>query len=309
MRLGPAGFKPKRHWGQNFLVDPGALAAIVAAFRPSPGDRVLEIGPGDGALTRRVAPRVASFLAVEVDPDLAAALRTGLESQPGAGTASGAGAPSAAPRPRVRVLEGDVLSFEPDRLLADAGAAPGQPVRLLGNLPYNIATVIILKYLMRHDLVSDLMVMVQREVAERILAPPHTKEYGSLSVLCRTFAKVERIRRLRPGSFRPRPRVESEVIRLALHDPGGAAGADPDGYARVVHGCFGQRRKTFLNNLARVLAAGGDDAHERARALLEEAVLDPGGRPEEVPPEGFERLYARLKSRAEKRLGESSRPV
>src|SRR6185369_852642 len=98
---------------------------------------------------------------------------TGLESEPGAGAPPGA----SAPRARLRVLEGDVLSFAPDRLLAEAGAVPGHPVRLLGNLPYNIATVIILKYLMRHDLVSDLMVMVQREVAERILAPPHTKEY------------------------------------------------------------------------------------------------------------------------------------
>jgi 16S rRNA (adenine1518-N6/adenine1519-N6)-dimethyltransferase len=291
MRLGPAGFKPKRRWGQNFLVDPGALAAIAAAFRPAAGDRVLEIGPGDGALTRRVAPRVAALLAVEVDPELAAALREEFESA------------------RVRIVEGDVLSFEPERLLADAGAGPGHPVRILGNLPYNIATVVILKFLMRHDLVADLMVMVQREVAERILAPTHTKEYGSLTVLCRTFAKVERIRRLRPGSFRPRPKVESEVIRLALHDPGGAAGADPGGYARFVQECFGQRRKTFLNNLARVLGSEGDDAHDRARSLLAAATIDPGGRPEEVPPEGFERLYARLKSRADRRIGESSRPV
>ncbi|HEV8199326.1 MAG TPA: 16S rRNA (adenine(1518)-N(6)/adenine(1519)-N(6))-dimethyltransferase RsmA [Candidatus Polarisedimenticolia bacterium] len=291
MRLGPAGFKPKRRWGQNFLIDPGALAAIAAAFRPSPGDHVLEIGPGDGALTRRIAPRVAALLAVEVDPELAATLREEFETA------------------RVRILEGDVLSFEPERLLADAGAGPGHPVRILGNLPYNIATVIILRYLTRHDLVRDLMVMVQREVAERILAPTHTKEFGSLTVLCRTFAKVERIRRLRPGSFRPRPKVESEVIRLALHDPGGAAGADPDGYARFVHECFGQRRKTFLNNLARVLASEGDDAHERARSLLVAAAIDPGGRPEEVPPEGFERLYARLKSPPEKRIDSPPSPV
>ncbi|HET8947220.1 MAG TPA: 16S rRNA (adenine(1518)-N(6)/adenine(1519)-N(6))-dimethyltransferase RsmA [Candidatus Polarisedimenticolia bacterium] len=306
MRVGPAGFKPKRRWGQNFLVDPGALSAIAAAFRPSSGDRVLEIGPGDGALTRRIAPRVASLLAVEVDPELAAALRNEFEPE---GGADGPGAGPTGPAPRVRVVEGDVLSFETDRLLADAGAAPGHPVRLLGNLPYNIATAVILRYLMRPELVTDLMVMVQREVAERILAPTHTKEYGSLSVLCRTFARVERIRRLRPGSFRPTPKVHSEVIRLALRDPGGAAGADPDHYARFVQDCFGQRRKTFLNNLARVLASEGAGAHERARALLEAAAIAPGGRPEEVPPEGFERLYARLKSPPEKRAGRSPAPV
>jgi 16S rRNA (adenine1518-N6/adenine1519-N6)-dimethyltransferase len=292
MRLGPAGFKPKRRWGQNFLVDPGALAAIAAAFCPTAGDRVLEIGPGDGALTRRIAPRVASLLAVEVDPALAAALRIEFAD-------------------RVRVVEGDVLAFDPEKLLADAGAAPGRPVRLFGNLPYNIATAVILKYLRRHDLVRDLMVMVQREVAERILAPPRSKEYGSLTVLCRSFAKVERIRRLRPGSFRPRPKVESEVIRLALRDPGGASGTDPGGYGRFVQDCFGQRRKTFLNNLTRVLAAGGagEGAHERARALLEAAAIDPGGRPEEVSPEGFERLFAGHKSWPEKRIGPSPAPV
>jgi 16S rRNA (adenine1518-N6/adenine1519-N6)-dimethyltransferase len=304
MPLGPAGFKPKRRWGQNFLVDAGALAAIAVAFRPSPQDRVLEIGPGDGALTRRVAPRVASIVAVEVDPALAAALRH--EFEVAGGPAPGEATPEG---PRVRVVEGDVLSFDPERLLADAGGAPGRPVRLLGNLPYNIATAVIVRYLTRHDLVSDLMVMVQREVAERILAPTHTKEYGSLTVLCRTFARVERIRRLRPGSFRPRPKVESEVIRLALRDPGGAAGADPEGYGRFVQECFGQRRKTFFNNLARVLAAAGEGAQERARALLEAAAIDPGGRPEEVPPEGFERLYARLKSRPEKRIGPLPGPV
>src|SRR5262245_10939628 len=140
MPLGPAGFKPKRRWGQNFLVDPGALQAIAAAFRPAPTDRVLEIGPGDGALTRRIAPRVARFVAVEVDPELAASLRASLEG--------------------VRILEGDVLSFAPEALLAEAGATPETRARLLGNLPYNIATAVILRFLKRHDRVRDLMVMV-----------------------------------------------------------------------------------------------------------------------------------------------------
>jgi 16S rRNA (adenine1518-N6/adenine1519-N6)-dimethyltransferase len=273
MPLGPAGFKPKRRWGQNFLIDPGALAAITAAFRPLPSDRVLEVGPGDGALTRRIAPRVARLVAVEVDPLLAASLRGSLEG--------------------VQVLEADVLALDPEALLRETGATPDEPARIFGNLPYNIATAVILRFLTRHALVRDLTVMVQREVAERILSPPRTKEYGSLTVLCRTFARVERIRRLRPGSFRPRPKVESEVIRLALRDPGGAAGGDPEGYAAFVHGCFGQRRKTFLNNLSRVLSAEGAGA-DAARALLAAAAIPPGCRPEEVSPEGFQRLYAGL---------------
>jgi len=289
MRLGPEGFRPKRRWGQNFLVDPAALQAIAAAFRPAPTDRVLEIGPGDGALTRRIAPRVFSLTAVEVDPELAASLRTSLEE--------------------VRIVESDVLALDPTALLRDAGASPGTPARLLGNLPYNIATAVILRFLNRHDLVRDLMVMVQREVAERILSAPHRKEFGSLSVLCRTFARVERVRRLRPGSFRPRPRVESEVIHLTLCDPGGAAGAEPDRFAAFVQGCFEQRRKTFQNNLARLLARSGGGADDRARAFLEAVGIAPRGRPEEVPPEGFQRLFEALEAERSGRAPAPSPPV
>lgn len=298
MRLGPAGFRPKRRWGQNFLVDPAALQAIALAFRPTPTDRVIEIGPGDGALTRRIAPRVDSLTAVEVDPELAAALRA----------APAAGTPDASAG-RVRIIEADVLALDLDTLLRDAGASAATPARLLGNLPYNIATAVILRFLTRHDLVRDLMVMVQREVAERILSAPRRKEFGSLSVLCRTFARVDRVRRLRPGSFRPRPKVESEVIHLTLRDPGGAAGADPEGFARFVHGCFEQRRKTFHNNLARVLAPFGAGADERATALLESAGIAPRGRPEEVPPEGFQRLFEAFRSERSGRMQPPAAPV
>src|SRR5262245_19378685 len=289
MRLGPEGFRPKRRWGQNFLVGPAALQAIALAFRPAPTDRVLEIGPGDGALTRRIAPRVFSLTAVEVDPDLAASLRASLDG--------------------VRLVEADVLALEPEALLREGGAAPETPVRLLGNLPYNIATAVILRFLTRHDLVRDLMVMVQREVAERILSAPHRKEFGGLSVLCRTCAKVERVRRLRPGPLRPRPKVESEVSHRTLRDPGGAAGADREGFAAFVHGCFEQRRKTFHNTLARVLAPFGAGAGERATTLLQAAGLDPRGRPEEVPPEGFQRLFEAFRAAGSGRPKAPSPPV
>jgi len=126
-------------------------------------------------------------------------------------------------------------------------------------------------------------VMVQREVAERIASPPRRKSYGSLSVLCQTLATIESIRRLKPGSFRPRPKVDSEVLRLTLRDPGGAAGRDPEGFAHLVHACFAQRRKTILNNLLAAGMAG-------ARPLLEAAGIDPSSRAEELPPERFQRL-------------------
>ncbi|HKQ97833.1 MAG TPA: 16S rRNA (adenine(1518)-N(6)/adenine(1519)-N(6))-dimethyltransferase RsmA, partial [Candidatus Polarisedimenticolia bacterium] len=242
MRAGGKGFtrdgehRPRRAWGQNFLVDERAVGIIVRAFDPRPDDRVLEIGPGRGALTRPVAGKVGRLLAVEVDPALAAELRDRLvpEFPPG----------------RLTILETDVLSEPPEALLERLDAGPDRPARLLANLPYNIATAVILGLLPLHPALTDLMVMVQREVAERILASPGGKEYGSLSVLCQAGARIAPVLRLGPGSFRPRPKIESEVIHLVLRTPEGPAGADRDGFARFVRGGFMARRKTLHNNLA-----------------------------------------------------------
>jgi 16S rRNA (adenine1518-N6/adenine1519-N6)-dimethyltransferase len=271
----PSGFRPKKRWGQHFLADPRILDDLVRAFLPRPTDRVLEIGPGTGALTRRLEARVARLVAVEVDPALAEALR-----------GPGAGAP-----PGFEVLEADILALDPEILWRTLALPPGGRARLVGNLPYNIATTIVLKFLPLRDRVSDLMVMVQREVAERIASRPRRKAYGSLSVLCQTLAQVESIRRLRPGSFRPPPKVDSEVLRLTLKDPGGAAGQDSAGFARLVHACFAQRRKTLLNNLSRPGALAGNASAETVKTLLEGAGLDPGCRAEEIPPDGFQRLF------------------
>lgn len=263
----PSGFRHKKQWGQHFLADPVILDQLVSAFEPRPSDRVLEIGPGAGALTQRLEAKVGRLVTVEIDPALAEALR-----------GPGAGAP-----PGFEVIEADILAVDPETLWRALGLAPDGRARIVGNLPYNIATAILLKFLPRRDRVSDLMVMVQREVAERIASPPRRKSYGSLSVLCQTLARVESIRRLRPGSFRPRPKVESEVLRLTLRDPGGSAAADPEGFAALVHACFAQRRKTIANNLNR-------------RDALERAGIDPRSRAEEIAPEGFHRLFEILRA-------------
>ena len=274
--------RPRRAWGQNFLVDARAVGIIVRAFEPRPDDRVLEVGPGRGALTRMLAPLVGRLLAVEVDPALAAGLRDSLLP--------------ALPEGRLEILEADILAVPPETWLERLGASAEQPARLLANLPYNIATAVILALLPLHPAIRDLMVMVQREVAERIAAPPGGKEYGSLSVLCQTWAKVSPVLRLPPGAFTPRPKVESEVIHLVLRDPGGAAGRDRDGYARFVRAAFTARRKTLHNNLAGIASTtGAGGAHclgpEGARRLTAAAGVDGALRPEQVPVTGFQALF------------------
>ena len=142
---------PRRRWGQNFLVNTGAAAGIVAAFRPGPEDRVLEVGPGRGALTRLLLGRVGRLTAIEIDPDLVAALREQL-------------APMAPPG-ELRIVLGDILQLDLGDLLAGLGASSQRPARVIANLPYNIATAVILRFLLEDMHVSDLLVMVQREVA------------------------------------------------------------------------------------------------------------------------------------------------
>jgi 16S rRNA (adenine1518-N6/adenine1519-N6)-dimethyltransferase len=264
------GFRPRRRFGQNFLIDRGAIDRIVAAFAPREDDRVLEVGPGRGALTRRLAGRVASLVAVEIDRDLAAGLDDLFRDPPPAG---------------LRIVRGDVLDLDLATLLRETGAAPGRPARVLANLPYNIATAVILRLLEQRALLSDLMVMVQREVAARIRSAPGGRDYGSLSVLCQSYARIDTVLRLGPASFRPRPRVDSEVIHLTLRDPGGAAGRDPRALAALLRVAFAHRRKTLLNNLL-ALPAG----HEEAEAVLRKAGIDPGVRPEMVPIEAFHAL-------------------
>lgn len=276
-RPGP-GFRPRRSLGQNFLVNEGAIETIVQAFEPRPGDLVLEIGPGQGALSRRVAGRVARLVAVEVDPLLAAGLRETLLPRlpPGA----------------FEVLEADILALPPTTLIDTLGASAEHPGRVLANLPYNIATAVILALIPHRLALADLMVMVQREVAQRIRSAPGPKSYGSLSVLCQAFARVDSILRLGPGSFRPRPAVDSEVIHLTLKDPGGAAGSDFAGFARLARAAFASRRKTLQNNLAMMTGPSGRSLGSvEAAALARAAGLDPSRRAEEIPVAGFLALH------------------
>jgi 16S rRNA (adenine1518-N6/adenine1519-N6)-dimethyltransferase len=267
------GFGARRRFGQNFLVNEGAIERLVAAFAPRSDDLVLEVGPGKGALTRRLAGRVAALAAVEIDRGLAALLRDTLAA--------------GAPEGHLLIIEGDILEVDVGALLATLGAREGRPARVIANLPYNIATGVILRLLRESRLLEDLLVMVQREVAARILSPPGRRTYGGLSVLCQAFSRAESVLRLGPGSFRPRPRVDSEAIRLTLRDPGGTASRAPQALSDLLRVAFEQRRKTLLNNLVRLPAPGGSLGAKGAAALIRRARLEPGSRPEAVPVEGF----------------------
>jgi 16S rRNA (adenine1518-N6/adenine1519-N6)-dimethyltransferase len=250
----------RKRFGQHFL-EPVWARKVVAAIAPAPGDTFIEIGPGPGAITRPLADAARAVLACELDRDLAAAMR-------------------AQQLPKVRVVEGDFLALPVERLreeLAVAGAA-GQPIRVAGNLPYNVASPIMFRLieLSRAGLpLIDATIMLQREVADRLLAPPGTREHGVLSVLIGHRASVSRLLNLPPGAFRPAPKVQSAVVRLRFHEAAPAV-LDEGVFAGVVQAVFSRRRKMLGN----ALLAYGSVTPQKAADALRGAGLDPARRPE-----------------------------
>ncbi len=255
MKPGPI----RRRFGQHFL-EPAWADKVVAAMAPGPGDFFLEIGPGTGALTLRLAARVARVTAVEIDRDLVAAL-----------TARAPG--------NVTVIPGDFLEIDAAPLLTlRVGPEAGtRRVRVAGNLPYNASSPILFRLLdlARHNPIADATLMLQREVADRLAAAPGTSDYGVLSVLVQWRTGVERLLTLPPGAFRPAPKVRSALVRLTFRPPPLAV-ADEALLERLVRRIFTQRRKMLVNAL-------GPFARERSvspEGVLADAGIDPRRRPE-----------------------------
>lgn len=246
----------RKRFGQHFL-EPAWADKVMAAIAPAQDDVFLEIGPGGGALTLRLAPRVSRLIAVEIDRDLAAALRPRLPSN-------------------VTLVEGDFLEIDPETILKTAGVSQST-VRIAGNLPYNISSPILFRLLelQRRLPFADATLMLQREVADRIVAQPGSAEYGVLSVLVQWRASVARLLALPPGAFRPPPAVKSALVRLTFRPPDVAV-ADPAVFERLVRSIFTQRRKTLGNALAAFAAQAGIPAVEALRA----AAIDPSRRPQ-----------------------------
>ena len=244
--------RAKKRYGQHFL-EPAWADRLVAAIAPKPGDRFVEIGPGRGVLTVRLAPKVAHLTAVEIDPDMVAALSPQLPVNS-------------------EIVQRDFLDFD----LASAGG--GGPFRIAGNLPYNAAAHIVLKLLdarRRGVPIADATVMVQREVADRIAAAPGIKDYGTLSIFVQLRATVKRLLALPPGAFRPAPKVHSAVLGLTFHEPAVAMRDEPT-FEALVRSIFTQRRKTLSNALARFAETRGTTA----RDAIARASLDGTRRPE-----------------------------
>jgi 16S rRNA (adenine1518-N6/adenine1519-N6)-dimethyltransferase len=248
---------PKKHLGQHFLVDRNILDVIGRLSELRPEDVVLEVGPGLGVLTRYLADRVAHVHAVELDRSL---------------------------EPRLRDIPRTTLHWQ-DALALDSPALEPAPGKLVSNLPYNIATPLVVESLDRLPAIETWCVMVQREVADRFFASPGTKAYGAVSVLLGLVVVRTGFHPVSPEVFRPRPNVESALVAFRRKAP-----RVPAGVKRVVEAAFGHRRKTLAN----ALSLGGVASRESAVRALESLGRDPAVRAEALAPPEFVELAARL---------------
>jgi 16S rRNA (adenine1518-N6/adenine1519-N6)-dimethyltransferase len=255
------GLEPSRALGQNFVVDPNTVRRIARLAAVGEGDQVVEIGPGLGSLTLALVETGARVTAVELDRHLLAPLRSVVEPH------------------GVRVVHGDAMRLDWDEVLSAAGAGtPDEPWALVANLPYNVATPLVLDLLAGVPAIERMLVMVQREVGERLAARPGSKAYGIPSVKVAYRADAEVVGRVPPTVFIPPPRVESALVRVQrLAEP--RVDADPDRLFRLVEAGFGQRRKMLRRSLAGLVDASGfAQADVRPEARAEELDIAAWGR-------------------------------
>jgi 16S rRNA (adenine1518-N6/adenine1519-N6)-dimethyltransferase len=275
-----AGKKRKPKLGQNFLIDQGAALRAVEALGDISNRTVIEIGPGRGVLTQLLMARATRVIGIELDRVLAAQLRMHY-----------------ATRPNLEILESDFLTADFPSIL---GRRPGplhdlrptQPetVDLIGNLPYYITSDIVLHILELHDKIDRAVIMVQREVADRICANPGSRDYGLLSATAQLFARVEKLFTLPPGAFSPPPQVYSTVIRLTMAPRVEELHVDEERFIAFLKRSFAQKRKTLLNNLR------GHYQESTIRAALKAAGLRADVRAEAVSLEKTAAVFRALES-------------
>lgn len=250
----------KKQFGQHFLHDASIIEAIVRAIAPRADENLVEIGPGDGALTLPLLRALGRLTVIELDRDLVPRLER---------AARGVG--------ELTIIQADVLGVDFTALAA------GGPLRVVGNLPYNISSPILFHCLDHIDAISDMHFMLQQEVVERMAAAPGSKVYGRLSVMLQLACRVEPLLHVPPQAFRPPPKVDSAVVRLLPRPPSERPDVDAPVLANVVRAAFGQRRKTLANALRNLLDA---DA-------IAQAGIDPQLRAEQLAPAAFVALARR----------------
>jgi 16S rRNA (adenine1518-N6/adenine1519-N6)-dimethyltransferase len=254
--------------GQHFVADPNLLEMIVRESGVDSDDAVLEVGGGAGALTERLAPRVRHLHVIEVDVRLRGKLESVVEDG------------------------GNVSLIWADALRVDLTSLKPAPAKVVSNLPYSIATPLILRTIEELPTVGSWTVLVQREIAERLRASPGSRAYGAPSVLVQLASDVELLRTVDRAVFQPRPRVDSALLALRRHGP-----AAPEPVRRLVHDGFAHRRKSLARSLALAAAPGERDGRrETARDALREAGLPEDARAESLSPDDFLRIAASLEA-------------
>ena len=260
----------RKRFGQHFLEAVWA-AKLIAAIAPDPAEVFIEIGPGRGALTR-LLDSARHVIAIEIDRDLIAEL-------------------AAAGLPNVTVLSGDVLALPLEQVRAEVSRFPGAKLRVVGNLPYNIASPILFKLIEWYQAglpIANATVMLQREVADRLQASPGSHDYSVLSIRIQQWARVSRVLALPPGAFRPAPRVHSAVVRLEFR-PASPAPENQAVFEQLVQAIFSHRRKTLRNAVEAYSGTAG-----RGTQVLVDAGIDPIRRPETLDLDDLVRLADRL---------------
>lgn len=259
--------KPRKRFGQNFLHDMRIIQRIVSSIAPKENEPVLEIGPGQGALTTVLLPHKPNLTAVELDRDLAAMLRLKFSGDT-----------------HFSLVEGDALQFD----LHSLQAAP-HSVRVVGNLPYNISTPLLFHLLAQRECIRDMHFMLQKEVVQRLAAEPGNKDYGRLSIMAQYYCRVTPLFDVPPGCFFPPPKVMSAIVRLQPKEPELAA-RNPQTLAHLVNIAFQQRRKTLRNTL-KIIAT---------EEQIVSASINPDARAETLSVNDFVRLANQLDNNQDK---------